>query len=144
MILNLCFSGSQYDPDRYITLGPNLSFSGLHYTGFSSLSVGSKMTLIHCTGFSLSFSCLKDDTSITLASTSLSVGSKMTLTPYRVSLPYAGVVKAKCFLAGHLPTPCKLTITHSNRTLLVAKTTHHITKDLGDVTRAHGGQCAMC
>ena len=64
----------------------------------------------------------------------------MTLTPYRVTLPYDGVVKAKCFLSTYLPSPCKLEIRHGQQLLMVGLNTHNVTKDLGNIDCSSAGQ----
>lgn len=67
----------------------------------------------------------------------------MTLTPYRVTLPYDGVVRARCFLSPYLPSPCKLEIRHGQQLLMVGFNTQNVTKDLGNIDCSSEGRCTI-
>ena len=67
----------------------------------------------------------------------------MIVTPYRVTLPYDGVVRARCFLSPYLPSPCKLEIRRGQQLLMVGFNTQNVTKDLGNIDCSSAGQCTI-
>lgn len=64
----------------------------------------------------------------------------MIVNPYRVTLPYTGVVRATCFLSSHLPVPCKLEISHGDKPLMEGWNVYKATKELGNIHCASAGQ----